>query len=251
MVVGDFTGLNNDGSESNNNSTLPVTDLSNTQHTSLSIYLENLGFYSTFGPYTTSFSSEQTFKTGSDAVSSCNILCRERMPSTKTAFREAIYRTKSPLSIYNQEVPFDGEKLCGYYGIVRDGLCHMAIPRCWTWGGPASEHFPVWVEVYKNIDRTSKADLNKTPNIDHTHTPETISVQTDGMRRRTIRRNSFNSCHLLDMPFTDDKSKLNRGMTFSNVSSPSSTNGDGNIIFYDANGCNSSSDNLPGVSNGK
>lgn len=253
MVVGDFTGLNNDNAEANNNSTLTATDLSNT---SLSINLENLGFYSTFGPYATSFSTEQTYKTNSDAVSSCNILCRERMPSTKSAFREAIYRTKTPLSIYNHEVPFDGEKLCGYYGIVHDGLCHMAIPRCWTWGGPASEHLPIWVEVYKNIDHTSKSDLKTTP--------EPISVQTDGMRRRTIRRNSFNSCHLIEMPFTDNKSKqLNRGMTFSNISSPSNTtNGDGNIVFYDANEClnqmnqregsyNSSSDNLPSVSNGK
>jgi hypothetical protein len=32
--------------------------------------------------------------------------------------------------------------------MVRQGLNHLAIPRGWMWGGPASEHCPVWCEVY-------------------------------------------------------------------------------------------------------
>lgn len=36
----------------------------------------------------------------------------------------------------------------GVSGIIRQGLNHLAIPRGWMWGGPASEHCPVWCEVY-------------------------------------------------------------------------------------------------------
>lgn len=36
----------------------------------------------------------------------------------------------------------------GVSGVVRQGLTHMAIPRGWSWGGPASEHCPVWCEIY-------------------------------------------------------------------------------------------------------
>ena len=32
--------------------------------------------------------------------------------------------------------------------MVVKGLSHLAIPRGWKWGGPASEHCPVWCEVY-------------------------------------------------------------------------------------------------------
>ena len=33
-------------------------------------------------------------------------------------------------------------------GVIRQGLTHLAIPRNWSWGGPASEHCPVWCEIY-------------------------------------------------------------------------------------------------------
>lgn len=36
----------------------------------------------------------------------------------------------------------------GVGGAIRQGLTHMAIPRGWSWGGPASEHCPVWCELY-------------------------------------------------------------------------------------------------------
>lgn len=39
-------------------------------------------------------------------------------------------------------------KCTGVSGIVRQGLNHVAIPRGWVWGGPASEHCPVWCELF-------------------------------------------------------------------------------------------------------
>lgn len=36
----------------------------------------------------------------------------------------------------------------GIAGLVRSGLCHLAIPCGWTWGGPASPFCPVWSEFY-------------------------------------------------------------------------------------------------------
>lgn len=102
--------------------------------------------------------------------SSCNILCRYKMPSIRSAFRDAIYNTKSALTIYQKDfidVPScvnSDDRLCGYWGIVRQGLCHMAIPNGWSWGGPVSEHCAVWVEVYRRRNRTEQ--LSKHNSID-------------------------------------------------------------------------------------
>lgn len=238
MVAGDFTGLSRQSGDStrqviatneNNNTS---TEMTSTKSTSLNTNLESLGFYSSFEPNTTSFSRDQIYKTSSDASSSCNILCSERMPSTKSAFREALYRTKSPLSIYNHEVPFDGEKLCGYYGVIREGMCHMAIPRGWVWGGPASEHFPIWVEVYKMINRTEtmNASAKQTP-----ISPPNNIRSTDGMRRKTVRRNSLTSCRSLKMtPLPSNRNKLEMGTTVNAIAPTNLANGDGNSVFYDA-----------------
>lgn len=255
MVAGDFTGINKDAMDQltasapitpngdNNN----LNDFTTNKKPIVNAHLEQLGFYSNFETNATSFSRDQVFKSNSDVFSSCNILCRERMPSTRSAFREALYKTKSPLSIYNQEVPFDGDKLCGYYGVIRDGLCHMAIPRGWIWGGPASEHFPIWVDLYTALDRTATVDNN--------------ARATDGMRRRTMRRNSLTSCRSLKMPSAINGSsndsnntksncrnskanKLERGATISTMMDSGNSSGargttkiniEGNSIFYDAN----------------
>lgn len=102
----------------------------------------------------------------SSVLSSCNILCRERMPATRSAFREALYKTKTPLSIIGdlqQNGQIDGldvsmaDRLCGYWGVVRQGLCHMAIPNGFRWGGSVSQHCPVWVEMYKCRERTESS----------------------------------------------------------------------------------------------
>lgn len=39
-------------------------------------------------------------------------------------------------------------QLTGVWGVVRQGLTHLAIPCGWDWGGPASPHCPVWAEIY-------------------------------------------------------------------------------------------------------
>lgn len=35
----------------------------------------------------------------------------------------------------------------GESGIVRNGLCHLAIPKGWNWNGAVSDHCPVWAQV--------------------------------------------------------------------------------------------------------
>lgn len=88
--------------------------------------------------------------------SSCNILCRDKLPPVMDPFLQAIYRTKSPFDL--PRVPSvkescGGGRLTGYSSVIREGLCHMAIPREWTWGGPASDHCPLWIECYKRVKR--------------------------------------------------------------------------------------------------
>lgn len=38
-------------------------------------------------------------------------------------------------------------KLSGRWGVVREGLTHLTIPNGWSWGGLATPHCPVWVEL--------------------------------------------------------------------------------------------------------
>lgn len=102
--------------------------------------------------------------------SSCNILCREKLPPITDAFREAIYKTKSPWDLHKVPSATEGrlqkqrswrtDKVTGYSNVIREGLCHMAIPRDWTWGGPASDHCPVWIEVYKRVDKEVAVAVN-------------------------------------------------------------------------------------------
>lgn len=40
------------------------------------------------------------------------------------------------------------KKLTGAWGMVKHGLTHLAIPNGWSWGGPASPHCPLWVELH-------------------------------------------------------------------------------------------------------
>lgn len=88
--------------------------------------------------------------------SSCNILCRDKLPPVMDPFLQAIYRTKSPFDLPKVPSVKDscgGGRLTGYSSVIREGLCHMAIPREWTWGGPASDHCPLWIECYKRVKR--------------------------------------------------------------------------------------------------
>lgn len=36
----------------------------------------------------------------------------------------------------------------GNWGIVKEGLTHLAIPNGWSWGGTVSPHCPLWAEFY-------------------------------------------------------------------------------------------------------
>lgn len=59
------------------------------------------------------------------------------IPGSNNVYSDNIYLHKNVISTYT-----------GVSGILRQGLTHLAIPRGWSWGGPASEHCPVWCELY-------------------------------------------------------------------------------------------------------
>ncbi|KAG6464472.1 hypothetical protein O3G_MSEX014536 [Manduca sexta] len=41
----------------------------------------------------------------------------------------------------------DKSLLNGHAGAIKTGLSHLAIPRGWSWGGPASPFCPIWAEI--------------------------------------------------------------------------------------------------------
>lgn len=147
LVAGDFSGIKHPTKNLSKPPKFQIDDSFNDKST-VDIDLQNFGFHSIIEPGSTSFSN-------SSVLSSCNILCREKLPTKKSEMREAFYKTKSAQSVVREiiKVPSKNEKLTGYCDIVRHGLCHMAIPRGWNWGGPASEHCPIWVEVYRKYNR--------------------------------------------------------------------------------------------------
>ncbi|BES97918.1 endonuclease exonuclease phosphatase family domain containing 1 [Nesidiocoris tenuis] len=78
------------------------------------------------------------------------------VPSTSTninnlkdepPFYDNIYFRKTAMTKYS-----------GISGIVRKGLTHLAIPDGWNWGGPVSQHCPVWAQV--NPLPTSASSIN-------------------------------------------------------------------------------------------
>lgn len=44
----------------------------------------------------------------------------------------------------------DHNEYVGNSGVIRTGLCHLAIPRGWILGGPLSPYCPIWAEFYVN-----------------------------------------------------------------------------------------------------
>lgn len=42
------------------------------------------------------------------------------------------------------------KRLTGNWGLVKEGLTHLAIPNGWSWGGATSAHCPLWIEIYIN-----------------------------------------------------------------------------------------------------
>lgn len=43
----------------------------------------------------------------------------------------------------------------GNWGVVREGMSHLAIPRGWLWGGMVSNHCPVYCDLYSNVSPNS------------------------------------------------------------------------------------------------
>ncbi|KAF9812045.1 hypothetical protein SFRURICE_021402, partial [Spodoptera frugiperda] len=41
----------------------------------------------------------------------------------------------------------DSTSFNGHSGAIKTGLSHLAIPRGWSWGGPASPFCPIWAEI--------------------------------------------------------------------------------------------------------
>lgn len=228
LVAGDFTGTTTDADSDHllrNTNVAPNKRKEDRRRSSATkaephLDLEALGFHQVCPPNATSSSHDPTetvnpdanpkttTTTGSQVSSSCNILCHDRMPatSTRSAFREALYSNKSPFNL-RHDLDLDDSsakvaaetKLCGYWGVVKQGLCHMAIPKGYTWGGAASEHCPVWVEMYKQNDRSTTTDrLNgSVATIDDLHSSSvSSSALIDAQAKRQLfqqRRNSLKS----------------------------------------------------------
>lgn len=133
------------------------------------IDLENLGFYSIIDTQESSSpkrsstlpqQSQLNKHHQTKLISSCNILCRERITvqvSNSTA------RKVPSFDDFNATNSSGYNKLTGHYGIIRQGLCHMAIPRNWLWGGPVSEHCPIWIEIYRRINRDNLMIIKQSP----------------------------------------------------------------------------------------
>ncbi|CAG2059675.1 unnamed protein product, partial [Timema podura] len=77
------------------------------------------------------------------------------VPRASTVFADNIF--------LNTEMQLQFTGMCG---VVRQGLTHLAIPRGWAWGGPASEHCPVWCEVYTEPLLAEKVVPNGGPHIE-------------------------------------------------------------------------------------
>lgn len=145
-------------SSSSNNKNLNDDDDNNDGtycQTTVDIDLKNLGFYNTIEHGITKVTNDDDIT----KISSCNILCREKLQN------ETIY-----LNNKNLKVPLRknfNDKLTGHSGIIRKGLHHMAIPKGWNWGGPASMHCPLWIEIYRRSNRDVPAFLQTTPMRSH------------------------------------------------------------------------------------
>ncbi|KAL4710001.1 hypothetical protein ACJJTC_015979 [Scirpophaga incertulas] len=74
-----------------------------------------------------------------DALPSCHPLLDEEVSTTidknYKGLTSIIYADVEGKSRFNGKV-----------GTIRSGLSHLAIPRGWSWGGPASPFCPVWAE---------------------------------------------------------------------------------------------------------
>ncbi|XP_064112900.1 endonuclease/exonuclease/phosphatase family domain-containing protein 1-like isoform X2 [Macrobrachium nipponense] len=105
------------------------------------------------------------------------------MPPDDSAFgvlRDASYSSVVPEDTYTNISIKNSEGSCccdniwlnphtrrfytGNWGVIRQGLTHLAIPRGWGWGGYVSDHCPVYCDIYscRDIDpeQAGTAQLN-------------------------------------------------------------------------------------------
>lgn len=190
MVAGDFTGL----TQSQQQRQQYRKHRLDNGHIDRDVNLDEFGYNPIFDSNSTSFVADVARVGGHDIddglnvsplerpanakPSACNILCRDPLPLLVDPFREAMYKTKKPSELTSQ-VPsllllpkrsgsgaggglMSSDRLTGYANVIREGMCHMAIPRDWTWGGPASDHCPLWIECYQRANKcaTPKAIMN-------------------------------------------------------------------------------------------
>lgn len=153
LVAGDFSGVKYCVADQYKRLTKSVDqnveNLNGSSQTTVDIDLKNLGFYGIVPNSATKVSKCDQI------ISSCNILCREKL-SNETTF----------VSSRNLRVPLRkncNEKLTGHSGVITKGLHHMAIPKGWNWGGPVSNHCPLWVEIYRRSNRDEPAFNQSTP----------------------------------------------------------------------------------------
>lgn len=77
-----------------------------------------------------------------DNVSALTCSSRPLLDETKQTTLDFNTKGRSNILTSNLET----SEFSGTIGVVKSGLSHLAIPRGWSWGGPASPYCPVWAE---------------------------------------------------------------------------------------------------------
>lgn len=69
-----------------------------------------------------------------------DVLCEENtaVNPEKYLFKDKIIWGKGSKKVFET----------GIGRVVRQGLTHLGIPQGWKWGGPASNHCPIWCEIF-------------------------------------------------------------------------------------------------------
>lgn len=75
----------------------------------------------------------------------------------------------------------------GYYGVIKKGLWHLAIPNGWSWGGYASSHSPVWVEFFVP-SLSSLTALSDEIEMGAVTSPKLPSLPNGGLERLVVDR---------------------------------------------------------------
>lgn len=68
----------------------------------------------------------------------------------------------------------------GNWGVIREGLSHLAIPNGWLWGGRIGDNCPVWVEIYteNSISSSLANGICQVPPIQEENYTNSLNTQT-------------------------------------------------------------------------